>query len=138
VASGGISKVFISLLLVLFNMLINYSWEKGIGPILSLNLNNKEYGICFCHRNKDRTVNIFGLEKLLCSRCLGILLGGLVGSLLHFLGYHIPLKISILLAIPLLVDGFSQYLELRQSNNIFRIITGLLFGLSLNYIGVLF
>lgn len=119
-------------------MLINYSWERRIGPVLYLKVHNKKYGICFCHQNQERTVKFFGIERFLCSRCLGILLGGLAGAFLHFLGYHISLGISILLAFPLLLDGFSQYFELRQSNNLMRIITGLLLGISFNHIGVIF
>ncbi|RPI37830.1 MAG: DUF2085 domain-containing protein [Methanoregulaceae archaeon] len=38
-------------------------------------------GFCFCHRRKDRSIWFFGREKVLCSRCLGILLGGTAGLL---------------------------------------------------------
>jgi uncharacterized membrane protein len=117
-------------------MKICYSWIKGIGPVLYVKL-KKKYGICFCHRIEERTINFLGLENFLCSRCLGIFLGGLIGSFLHFLGYHFNLVIVFFLMLPLLIDGFTQFFGLRESNNILRIITGFLYGVSLNFVGVL-
>ncbi|MBI2665412.1 DUF2085 domain-containing protein [Candidatus Woesearchaeota archaeon] len=118
-------------------MQLDYTWKKRVGPVLHLQTKSKEYGICFCHRNKDRSINFLGLGKLLCSRCLGIFLGGITGASFHFFGYLIKLTLAILFAIPLLIDGFTQYFGLRESNNMLRLSTGFIFGISLNYVGVL-
>ncbi|HLC63061.1 MAG TPA: DUF2085 domain-containing protein [Candidatus Nanoarchaeia archaeon] len=117
---------------------IEYKWKKNIGPILTLNIKGKAYGICLCHKIKERSLSFLGLEKFFCSRCLGILSGSVLAILLHFLRYNLSLGIAGIFTIPMLVDGFSQYLGFRRSNNILRLITGILFGISFNYFGGMF
>jgi uncharacterized membrane protein len=112
---------------------IKIEWDDNIGPILLLNIKNRNFGFCFCHRIKDRSIWFFGLEKVLCSRCLGILLGGIIGLILIIYQYRIDLVWSILLLIPLIFDGVTQALNYRQSNNYFRLITGFLFGIGFQF-----
>ena len=82
---------------------------------------------------KDRSIWFFGLEKILCSRCLGILIGGTIGLILVINKYQIEIIWSVLLILPLIIDGFSQALKYRESNNVIRLITGFLFGLGLQF-----
>ena len=112
---------------------IKIEWDDSIGPILFLNIKNRRLGFCFCHRIKDRSVWFFGLEKILCSRCLGILIGGTIGLILVINKYQIEIIWSVLLILPLIIDGFSQALKYRESNNVIRLITGFLFGLGLQF-----
>jgi len=49
--------------------------------------------------------------------------------MLIFTGNRTPLFICILLLIPLVVDGMTQLMKLRMSNNPLRLITGTLFGI---------
>lgn len=116
---------------------IKYKWDEKIGPIFYIKIGNKNYGICFCHRIKERSIKFFGIERYLCSRCLGILLGGVFAISLHFLNYHLSFMLSILLTVPLLLDGFTQFFNFRHSNNALRLFTGILFGVGLNHLGVL-
>ena len=112
---------------------IKIEWDDSIGPILFLNIKNRRLGFCFCHRIKDRSIWFFGLEKVLCSRCLGIFLGGIIGLILIIYQYRIDLIWSILLLVPLIFDGVTQALNYRQSNNYFRLITGFIFGVGLQF-----
>jgi uncharacterized membrane protein len=109
--------------------LLRFRWDNRMGPVLMLNYSNKT--MCFaliCHRKPERCFTIFGHESPLCSRCTGLGLGlfaFLVLSLFHF---SIPSIFGLMLMMPLILDGFSQLMRLRQSNNPLRLITGILFS----------
>ena len=105
--------------------------DEHIGPILYIQIRNQEYGLCFCHQRKDRSIRFFGLEKYLCSRCLGLFIGGIFGMLLVWTHFAIPPVGLVLLMMPMLIDGFLQLFNYRESNNFFRLITGFGFGLSI-------
>ena len=112
-------------------MNLDYFWDRRIGPVLVIRINEHNFGLCLCHRMKERSIWFFGLEKYLCARCLGILLGGLLGILLFRVLYQIPPIGAFLLLIPMLIDGFSQAFGWRDSTNQLRLITGFLFGLGM-------
>jgi uncharacterized membrane protein len=113
--------------------LVTLEWDAGIGPVLFLKSGNRRYGLCFCHRRKDRSIWFFGLEKVFCSRCLGILLGGAAGLVCVICHVRIDPVLSLLLLLPLVVDGFLQLLRERESTNAVRLATGFLFGLGLQF-----
>ncbi|WP_365995273.1 DUF2085 domain-containing protein [Methanoculleus sp. 10] len=58
----------------------------------------------------------------------GIWLGYLLGASIFTLNFRISPQVSIFMLFPMLMDGFSQNFGFRESNNILRIITGILFG----------
>ena len=86
------------------------------------------------------TINLFGRELRLCSRCSGYTAGFLSS---YFLGpftflsffnqFETPIKmiISIILILPLTLDWVSQSWGFRESNNPLRFFSGTLLGLSL-------
>ena len=110
-------------------MEFDYFWDKKIGPVLIVNIHDKIFGLCLCHRKPERSIAFFGLERYLCARCLGLLFGGTLGLVLNQFNFFIPLFFSLILLIPLLIDGFSQAFQMRESNNRLRVVTGFLFGL---------
>jgi uncharacterized membrane protein len=90
----------------------------------------KKFGLCFCHHRPDRSIWFFGLEKYLCARCFGIILGfGLALIINQWRSFD--LFIAFFLIIPLLLDGFTQAFGLRESNNLLRLITGVLMGFAI-------
>jgi len=109
-------------------MKFDFFWDKKIGPIFIISINNRDFGLCLCHRMKERSIRFFGLEKYLCARCLGLLLGGIIGILIFYLNFIVMPIFGFLCLIPMLIDGFSQALRLRESTNELRLITGFLFG----------
>jgi uncharacterized membrane protein len=109
-------------------MKFDYFWDKKIGPILIANIKNRNYGLCLCHRMQERSIPFFGLERYLCARCLGLLLGGIFGIIIYRLDFNLPPIFGFLCLIPMLLDGFSQAFKLRQSTNELRLLTGFLFG----------
>lgn len=113
--------------------LLTLEWNAEIGPVLFLNSGDRKIGLCFCHRRKDRSIRFFGLEQVFCARCLGILLGGAAGLVCVILHERIDLIWSLLLLLPLVLDGFLQLLRERESTNAVRLGTGFLFGFGLQF-----
>lgn len=114
---------------------INVGWGKKIGPYINLDCNGKTYGLCICHRREDRSFNISGHTFPVCARCTGILAGFMSGILLMEMGYSISLFYSVIFTIPLFIDGFSQAFGNRESTNVLRLVTGIMFGIGLIYVG---
>ena len=89
----------------------------------------------FCHRIPERSFFIANHQFPVCSRCTGYYISiftFLVFSYFYFLPYSFSsFLIGILLNLPAGVDGLTQFLGYRESNNILRLITGLLGGLGL-------
>jgi uncharacterized membrane protein len=90
---------------------------------------NKQYIALFfgCHQKIDRSfINKDKKPFILCARCTGILIGILISSLLYSIISNVYLW--LLLMIPLLIDGMIQKRTDYRSNNIKRLLTGILFG----------
>lgn len=82
-----------------------------------------------CHQRPERSFFVWGYPLAVCSRCTFLYLGILVGMILYPLrfGKGIPLKVVLLFAAPMVVDGLSQLL-FRESSNDIRALTGFLLG----------
>lgn len=88
--------------------------------------------ICFgCHGRADRSFSFHGKLFPICARCTGELCGILFGIPLFFL-FGIPdLPLTVILLIPLVLDGTIQQIGIWESNQIRRLLTGIWFGLGL-------
>ena len=93
-----------------------------------------------CHGKPERCLWIKGSPFPLCVRCMGfyltLIIGLLIGPVVLLLitpPSRIVLIIFSISIIPLAVDGWTQYLGWRRSNNTLRLITGLLAGLGAGY-----
>ena len=83
---------------------------------------------CGCHQKKERSFHFKGKQFFLCARCTGIFFSQIIISpIFYFLGLHMGFY-SLLLIIPLIIDGTLQYYTKYISNNFKRLITGLLGG----------
>ena len=91
--------------------------------------------IPICHRLPDRTFNIRGHYFPVCARCTGFYIGAFsyfTYVYFFYVQYTIPLiLIAFLMLIPTFIDGFTQLFNLRESNNILRLFTGLIGGIGL-------
>ncbi len=105
---------------------------------LTQRLKNMKLEVIFCHRLPDRTPTIclFGKPiRLLCYRCCGAAVGFLLPWILLFtsnmyrqLVFLHPLTgftLSLLLFLPMGVDGLGQALGYWTSTNFRRLLTGL-------------
>lgn len=115
---------------------LTYEWRAGIGPLIRLGVGDSRFALCLCHHLPERSVPFFGLERYLCSRCLGLLLGGVTGLVLRHGGLHLPVPIAAALVLPLVIDGVTQGLGWRSSTNGLRLATGLLCGAAMVVGGV--
>jgi uncharacterized membrane protein len=88
-----------------------------------------------CHRIPERTFNIRGHYFPVCSRCTGFYIAAFcyfVFVYFFYVEYTTPLiLIAILMLIPTFLDGFTQLLGSRESNNMLRLFTGLIGGIGL-------
>lgn len=91
-----------------------------------------------CHRIPDRTFNIMGYYFPVCARCTGFYIGAFSYFIYVYYVYvqytGILIILAILMTIPTFLDGFTQLMGVRDSNNILRLVTGLLGGIGLAFI----
>ena len=87
-----------------------------------------------CHRKPERSFFIRGNQFPVCARCTGFyisLFSYFIYVYYFYVDYSLELIfIAILLLIPTVLDGFTQLMNYRESNNNLRFVTGLMAGLS--------
>lgn len=93
-----------------------------------------------CHQLPERSFFLWGMQFPICSRCMGIYLGGSLGGFLALAGFlKMPRffrtrKMLLLMALPMVLDGVTQtFLYARESDNALRLVTGLMFGFGILY-----
>jgi len=94
-----------------------------------------------CHQLPERSLFLFGVQYPICARCIGIYLGSSVGGLLaffygrpKFMSKKMLLTVFIISFMPMAIDGVTQtLLYQRESSNMLRFATGLLFGFGVLY-----
>jgi len=88
-----------------------------------------------CHRIPERTFKIRNWYFPVCTRCLGIYISGIfliIYGLFSTIYLNITIiLLAILLIIPMFLDGITQLLGIRNSNNKLRFVTGFLAGFGL-------
>lgn len=109
---------------------IELKFDDKIGPILCITIRNRRFGFCFCHHDPKRSIKFLGIERFLCARCTGILIG-LIITYLFGLWKYFGLFWALIFVIPLIIDGFTQLFQWRESYNEIRLITGILTGISI-------
>jgi uncharacterized membrane protein len=88
-----------------------------------------------CHRIPKRTFNIRGYYFPVCARCTGFYIGAFSYFIYVYFVYVQYTALLILLAflmmIPTGLDGFTQLIGSRESNNTLRLLTGLIGGIGI-------
>lgn len=91
-----------------------------------------------CHRKPERSFFIKGHQFPVCSRCTGFYISLIIYFIYayyNFVNYNLQLLIfAFLLLLPAFIDGITQFYGIQESNNLRRLITGLLGGLGLGII----
>lgn len=80
-----------------------------------------------CHQMPERSFFYKGFQFPVCARCTGVLLST-VPAIFVFCFKRLPVKICALLSSVMFLDWFVQFLEIRESTNTRRLVTGLIGG----------
>lgn len=95
-------------------------------------------GHIICHGIPERSFKIKGHQFPVCARCTGLYLGSftVIGLVVIFNPAYNQLIfiLGLLMIIPTFIDGFTQYLNFRESDNNLRFITGLIGGVGLGVV----
>lgn len=83
-----------------------------------------------CHQRADRSFHVCGKQFPVCARCTGAALGYITGGMLY-IPAKLPVIISVLFCAIMFFDWLLQHLQLLESTNMRRLITGLLCGYGL-------
>ncbi len=88
-----------------------------------------------CHQIPERSYAFCGETLVACSRCLGIYTGFIFSLMFLIAAYGfftrgLHLTWTILLLVPMGIDGLTQLFRMRESSNPIRFFTGYLAGLS--------
>ncbi|MCF6270100.1 MAG: DUF2085 domain-containing protein [Melioribacteraceae bacterium] len=84
-----------------------------------------------CHQQLEKLININGYQTLVCSRCAGIYLGGLLSSFILLFAFKINFKNGKLIlaaSIPMLVDVLLYSSGFYDYTKSIAFVTGLFFG----------
>jgi len=81
-----------------------------------------------CHRRPDRSFSYRGKQFPVCARCTGIVAGYLAYPFLLLNLIEVGVIVGLALQLPALIDGGTQYRQWRASNNLLRVLTGVLSG----------
>ncbi|ODS39221.1 MAG: hypothetical protein A7316_06200 [Candidatus Altiarchaeales archaeon WOR_SM1_86-2] len=93
-------------------------------------LREKDIKLALCHRLPERSFFLFGRQSPVCARCTGIIIGMLLMPIFHFEIIRPTILLVLLFTIPIAIDGTTQALGKRESNNPMRFATGALFGMA--------
>ena len=87
-----------------------------------------------CHQIPKRSFFFKGYQFPVCARCTGVILGEFISIILLLCSIRIHFIVSCILLIPMGIDWGLQFLKILESDNIRRLITGMLGGFALTYI----
>lgn len=85
----------------------------------------------FCHQVSERSFHIKNYQFPLCARCTGVIIGEFLIILFLIIGIKPCTIFSIVCLLIMFVDWFIQYINILESTNIRRLITGILGGLGI-------
>ncbi|MEI6578815.1 MAG: DUF2085 domain-containing protein [Eubacteriales bacterium] len=85
---------------------------------------------CGCHCRADRSFFYKGKQFPVCARCTGVLFGYPLGILWLIIFVHWNIGICLLACVPMIIDGIGQQRGKWESNNLRRLLTGLLLGMA--------
>lgn len=80
-----------------------------------------------CHQIAERSFFFKGYQFPVCARCTGVIVSSFIAAIVFFV-YKISIYVAIGMSGIMFLDWFIQYLEIRQSTNTRRLITGIIGG----------
>lgn len=80
-----------------------------------------------CHQKADRSFFIKGCQYPVCARCMGMHIGYVIAVVSAFFFFS-PISFCIILCGIMFLDWFIQFAGITESNNIRRLVTGIMGG----------
>lgn len=80
-----------------------------------------------CHQRTDRSFFFKGYQFPMCARCTGVMIGYLAAFPIYFYK-SFSFWVYLILCAIMFMDWYIQYLKIKESTNIRRLITGILGG----------
>ena len=87
-----------------------------------------------CHQMPDRSFFFRGYQFPVCARCTGVILGQTIAVVMLLCAIRIRFILSAILLLIMGIDWGLQFFKILMSNNVRRLITGILGGFGLTYI----
>lgn len=87
-----------------------------------------------CHQKPERCFTVGGYLFPICARCTGILLSFTAALILLAMKVYVNRFLAVLLTLIMFVDWLIQFLEIKESTNRRRFITGLVGGFGMSYV----
>lgn len=84
-----------------------------------------------CHQMPERSFFIKKYQFPVCARCTGMMVGYVTSLLFTVLKIRIKAIMSVIMMLPMIIDGCVQYKTKYLSNNFRRFTTGLMYGIGL-------
>lgn len=84
-------------------------------------------GALGCHQMPERSFFIKDFQFPVCARCTGVMISAVIATIV-FLKKRLPIWICISMSSVMLFDWGIQYLNIKESTNSRRLITGLIGG----------
>lgn len=91
----------------------------------------KEFYSTVCHQIAYKTIEMNGINFLVCARCSGIYFGGLLSSIVFLFttrSYKLNIKFIFLAAIPMTIDVILYSSGVYTYSKIIALTTGFIFG----------
>ena len=85
------------------------------------------YKFVHCHRRSSRSFFVRNRQFHVCARCTGLIAGYIISPFLLPVSEY-AFKVFMVSCTALILDGVTQLMKWRESNNSLRLITGLLTG----------
>ena len=82
-----------------------------------------------CHQIPERCIKIKNYTFPICARCTGVGIGQILAIILLTAGVRIGIIAAIMILLIMGFDWFIQYINILESNNTRRLITGILGGI---------
>ena len=91
-------------------------------------------GRLICHQKPERSFFIRGHQFPVCARCTGISIGFAAAVICLWAGIRCPFSLSAVFVLLMFVDWLLQFLHVKESNNIRRLVTGIPGGFGLSFL----
>lgn len=94
----------------------------------------RKYCRLICHQKPNRCFKIKGYLMPICARCTGIIISFVCAVICLVNKLYINKILAIIMTLIMFIDWLIQFLKIKTSTNIRRLVTGLIGGFGMSYV----